>query len=640
MLSAGTYTEGPQFVINKNLAIRGADASTTIIKPAGDTGSSGDSRGWFLVNSGVTFDLDKVTLDGAGHEIYQAIRDSGQGTVSNCIFKNIVYPGYAGLAVVAFGGNVDVIDCTFTNIGRVGVLYFGAGITSSVFSGNSYTGKYDGDWLDYGVEVGAGANVTITENTFSNCTGVASVDGSTSAGILITTYYGAGSEATITHNDISNCTYGIAVGYDESDTSLVIVHENNIYNNEYGLDTTAPIVDAAQNWWGDPTGPYHPQLNPSGKGDEISNYVDFEPWLVEPCPPVTPVETLLYIDPAMVEFWTPSFNRVFEVDLKIANVINLTCYEFKLYWNTTLLDFDYAFIVEIWPLQIKVETLDESLGLYWLGVTARGEEKFTGSATLVELYFKIKYDPIYPNSVHSLLDLNETILGDASEPVPQPIVHMVHDGEYWCYSTKPKMKIEPSISTAKKLNKTFSVNITVQDIVNLYDFEFWLYYNTTLLDIYAPYVQLGPLMSAATAYIFEWNDLDGYVHFAAKLTSPAPSVNGSGTIAIVTFKVTKASVWPEPDLECTLSLGSTKLKTIGGILVSHDKIAGLYRYEPVIGDLNSDGTVDLDDLYIIALAFGSKPGDQNWNVHADLTRDGVVNVLDLRTVARHFGEDC
>jgi hypothetical protein len=355
--------------------------------------------------------------------------------------------------------------------------------------------------------------------------------------------------------------------------------------------------------------------------------------------PVT-VETLLYIDPAKAEYWTPSYNRVFEVDIKIADVINLTCYEFKLYWNTTLLDLYYAYIVEIWPLQITIENINESMGRYWLAVSARGVENFTGSATLVELYLKIKHDPIYPNNAYSLLNLNETVLGDASEPAPQPIVHVVHDGEYWLYSTKPKMKVEPPTCAAKKLGKVFNVNITVQDVVDLYDFEFWLYYNTTLLDIYNPYVQLGPLMSGANIYISEWNDLLGYVHFAAKLISPAPPVSGYGTIAIVTFKVTKASIWPDPNLECIFDLKNTKLKTNGGIEVPHDDVDGLYRYTPIIGDLNSDGTVDLDDIYIISLAFGSKPGDSNWNRIADLTRDNVVNILDLRTVARHYGEDC
>jgi len=352
------------------------------------------------------------------------------------------------------------------------------------------------------------------------------------------------------------------------------------------------------------------------------------------------VETLLYIDPSKSEFWTPSYSQVFKVNIKIANVTDLTCYEFKLYWNTTLLDFDYAFIVEIWPLPIIIENIDESQGRYWLAVSARGEESFTGGATLVELYFKIKHDPIYPNNAYSLLNLNETVLGDASEPAPQPIVHMVHDGEYWLYSTKPKMKVEPPTSAAKKLGKVFNVNVTVQDVVDLYDFEFWLYYNTTLLDMWNPYVQLGPLMSGANIYIQEWDDLGGYVHFAAKLTSPAPPVSGSGTVAIVTFKATAASIWPDPNLECTLDLINTKLKTDGGLEILHYEVDGLYSYTPLIGDLTSDGTVDLDDLYVISAAFGSKPGDSNWNRIADLTRDNVVNILDLRTAARHYGEDC
>jgi len=83
-----------------------------------------------------------------------------------------------------------------------------------------------------------------------------------------------------------------------------------------------------------------------------------------------------------------------------------------------------------------------------------------------------------------------------------------------------------------------------------------------------------------------------------------------------------------------------RLVIIGGLGVPHDKIDGLYSYKPIIGDLNSDGTVDLDDLYIISLAFGSKPGDLNWNKYADLSGDDLVNVIDLRVAARHFGEDC
>ena len=280
-VAAGTYTEGPQIVVDKDLDIAGAGKTSTIVKPAGDTGSSGDARGWFLVDSGVTLNLRDVGFDGTGRKVFQAFRHKGSGTISDCAFTTIQYeasgPSYAGFAVVAFGGDVDVSGCTFEGIGRVGVLYFGTGVTDSTFSGNTYTGKGDGDWLDYGVEVGGGAKVTIAENTITDNRGVASVDGSTSAGVLVTTYYGAGSEATITENTLSDCTTGLAVGYDASDTSTVVAHHNTFSGNtSEGVDTTAPLVDAELNWWGDASGP---SGEGPGTGDAVSTDVDYSPWL-------------------------------------------------------------------------------------------------------------------------------------------------------------------------------------------------------------------------------------------------------------------------------------------------------------------------------------------------------------------------
>ena len=49
--------------------------------------------------------------------------------------------------------------------------------------------------------------------------------------------------------------------------------------NEYGVTTTAPIVDATNNWWGGALGPYHPITNPSGNGDEVDDNVAYTPWL-------------------------------------------------------------------------------------------------------------------------------------------------------------------------------------------------------------------------------------------------------------------------------------------------------------------------------------------------------------------------
>jgi len=86
------------------------------------------------------------------------------------------------------------------------------------------------------------------------------------------------SSPDITSNTIQNNYYGIYCDYD----TLPLVHNNNIEGNySYGLyhEVSSGTVDAENNWWGDASGPYHPTDNPGGLGDEVSDYVDFDPWL-------------------------------------------------------------------------------------------------------------------------------------------------------------------------------------------------------------------------------------------------------------------------------------------------------------------------------------------------------------------------
>ena len=285
----GTYTEAGQIVINKDLTVAGAGMGSTIIMTDSDTGTGGDSRGWILVDAGVVFNITDLTLDGSGHLIWQAIRHKGSGSVDGVRVTNIEYQTsgspYAGTGIAAFGdGSVHVSNSMFDQIGRIALQYFGAGVSGSIADGNSFTGKGSGDWLDYGIEVGAGAQITATNNDISGNRGVASSDGSTSAGILVTTYFGPGSSALIENNDLHDNTAGVAVGFDGTDTSLVEAHQNNITGNDIGIFTTAMDVDATCNWWGDASGPHNATSNPEGDGDEVDDGVGFEPWLTDVAP--------------------------------------------------------------------------------------------------------------------------------------------------------------------------------------------------------------------------------------------------------------------------------------------------------------------------------------------------------------------
>ncbi len=283
-IEAASHTEGPQIVVDKDITIMGLGKALTTVQMDGNTGSSGDSRGWFLVNPGVNLNMSDLTLDGTGHLIWQAVRHLGSGTFNNCNFTNIKYnesSSYAGTAIAVFGGlNVDISNTEFSEIGRIGVQYFGAG-TTGTYDGNTYTGKGSGDWLDYGVEVGAGANAIITNSAITANQGEAS-DNSTSAGILVTTYFGGGTTANISGCTLTDNTDGIAVGYDDTDNSVVFANHNQIYGNTYGITSTGPEVNAKNNWWGDATGPYNDPNNTCGLGNEVTSHVDFLPWWTTP----------------------------------------------------------------------------------------------------------------------------------------------------------------------------------------------------------------------------------------------------------------------------------------------------------------------------------------------------------------------
>ncbi len=54
------------------------------------------------------------------------------------------------------------------------------------------------------------------------------------------------------------------------------------------------ILDARNNWWGHPSGPRHPTLNPTGQGNRVSDNVLFDPWLTSPeGAPLAPPSPLL-----------------------------------------------------------------------------------------------------------------------------------------------------------------------------------------------------------------------------------------------------------------------------------------------------------------------------------------------------------
>ncbi len=61
---------------------------------------------------------------------------------------------------------------------------------------------------------------------------------------------------------------------------------------------------------------------------------------------------------------------------------------------------------------------------------------------------------------------------------------------------------------------------------------------------------------------------------------------------------------------------------------------------PITGDINNDCIVNILDILIAAIAFGSSPGDPNWNPITDLNSDNIINILDIVRIGVNFGKGC
>jgi len=137
-----------------------------------------------------------------------------------------------------------------------------------------YENDYDGiDIWAYvnmwGKETSYPDNITIQNNKIYN---------HTYCGIYLSDVY---DNISINQNNVHHNGEAVYLDNYYGTDSDADIHYNNIYDNiYYGVWNDGNIlVNATLNYWGDATGPYHPTLNSDGLGDNVSDNVEFTPWL-------------------------------------------------------------------------------------------------------------------------------------------------------------------------------------------------------------------------------------------------------------------------------------------------------------------------------------------------------------------------
>ena len=153
-----------------------------------------------------------------------------------------------------------------------------------------------------GFNVSGGNGYGIGLINASNCLIADNIIRDNEAGIFV---LGGANNTRILRNDILNNTGGDTGIHVDEGSYGTEVHFNNIEGNSYSgvyNHPENPLLDATFNWWGYDSGPYDPdgetdvcpctddpanESNADGKGDNVSDNVDYCPWLLEPFSPKT-----------------------------------------------------------------------------------------------------------------------------------------------------------------------------------------------------------------------------------------------------------------------------------------------------------------------------------------------------------------
>ncbi|MBK8051109.1 MAG: right-handed parallel beta-helix repeat-containing protein [Anaerolineales bacterium] len=216
--------------------------------------------------------FDNLTVNGNGMDaiVYRSAMGSS-GTWRNLGIPYIVegHAGVANGATLTIEPGVEVRmakDATFRVDGVLSAV--GTPENPILFTG---TEKQPGWWRDIRIDGNGVAELRCCDIGYGGEAGAAFDTGQvTTSSSLVS---------------LSNCRI-----HDSSGAGIMVfsgakpvLRNNSIVNNKLGLIAVSTLaeVEARFNWWGDASGPKHPN-NPNGLGQEIRGAVAFEPWLASP----------------------------------------------------------------------------------------------------------------------------------------------------------------------------------------------------------------------------------------------------------------------------------------------------------------------------------------------------------------------
>jgi hypothetical protein len=463
----------------------------------------------------------------------------------------------------------------------------------------------------------------------------------------------AATNAAILNNWIYNCAYGVILRSDGCATGAQIAY-NVIQSNSVGLDNTvgSSPVNAAYNYWGDPTGPYNATTNPSGLGNPVNGNVNYQPYLTTPVPPA------LSITPTPVSKAPADVGTTFTQTVTLSQFSHFAGFDIKLTWNNSLITLttvDYTTTLNaLWGTnKWSMVNVTSGAGYYELAAVALATSaRNSGASALFTLTFQVAsygFDIALSTPIHFAV----TELSDDATPTPNPIPCVtVTDGLYTMSAMQPGLEF-----IVEKYNKKTSA---WNPVTSPYDFECANNFtvsvyatNVAFLTGYDLTIDFDPTLVALQP-VPTWGIFGtGAVVYTAGATSVEVSGSGSAwsgsqgllfTLQFnVQFAVTPNHIWnaANPNYETfSINIANPTLSFTEGTITSGINMPAQLSItiDFIRGDVNCDGVVNIQDIRDVAYYYGDTvqpngPAPPQY----DLLNHGHIDIYDVVTIATNYG---
>jgi hypothetical protein len=215
------------------------------------------------------------------------------------------------------------------------------------------------------------------------------------------------------------------------------------------------------------------------------------------------------------------------------------------------------------------------------------------------------------------------------------------DGTYmyssaWAPPPPAMVSVIPSAIADRSLTpgSSFNVNVTISSATDVYQFDFKLGFDNSILNVAE--AKLGDFFPPSATATIIVDNASGFVQVSASLSPPTTAKSGSGILAVIRLEV-------EGTGRSSLHLYDVLLKDESGHALPANTNDSSFNNGALVGDITGpngipDGKVDLRDVALVAFCFGSSPGHNRWDERADINGDHKVNIVDIALVVRNFGQ--